>query len=117
MAVRDLISSPHVAQLLASASPKDGTSRAQVQAQVFIPTVAPAPSQPNTAAVVLNGCALAVNNSANPASTSRTTGTAANVCPGSHTPSTCAPSLGQRTGRDHPRTDPQPGLRRNRATA
>ena len=92
MAVRDLVSSPHVAQLLASASLQDGTSRAQVQAQVFIPTVAPAPSQPNTAAVVLNGCALAANNSANLASTSRTTGTVAKVCPGSHTPSTCVPS-------------------------
>jgi hypothetical protein len=92
MAVRDLVSSPHVAQLLASASLQDGTSRAQLQAQVFIPTVAPAPSQPNTAAVVLNGCALAANNSANLASTSGTTGTTANVCPSSHTPSTCAPS-------------------------
>ena len=92
MAVRDLVSSPHVAQLLASASLQDGTSRAQVQAQVFIPTVAPAPSQPKTAAVVLNGCALAANNSANLASTSRTTATAAKVCTGSHTPSTCVPS-------------------------
>ena len=93
MAVRDLVSSPHVAQLLASASLKDGTSRAKVQAQVFIPTVAPAPEHPNTAAVVLNGCALAANNGANLASTSGTTGTAANVCPGSSTtPSTCTPS-------------------------
>jgi hypothetical protein len=92
LALRDLIRSPHVAQLLVSASLQDGTSRAQVQAQVFIPAVAPAPSQPNTAAVVLNGCALAANNSANLASTSRTAGTAATVCPGSHTPSTCTPS-------------------------
>jgi hypothetical protein len=92
LALRDLIRSPHVAQLLVSASLQDGTSRAQVQAQVFIPAVAPAPSQPNTAAVVLNGCALSANNSANLASTSRTAGTAATVCPGSHTPSTCTPS-------------------------
>jgi Tfp pilus assembly protein PilX len=92
MAVRDLVRSPHVAQLLASASLKDGTSRAQLQAQVFIPTVTPAPSQPNTAALVLNGCALAANNSETPASTRGTTGTVANVCPGSHTPSTCTPS-------------------------
>ena len=69
MAVRDLISSPHVAQLLASASLKDGTSRAQVQAQVFIPTLAPAPEHPNTAAVVLNGCAAPAN------------GAAVSVCP------------------------------------
>jgi hypothetical protein len=92
LALRDLIRSPHVAQLLASASLQDGTSRAQVQAQVLIPTVAPAPSHPNTAAVVLNDCALAANIAANLASTSGTTGTAANVCPGSNTPSTCTPS-------------------------
>ena len=89
LALRDLIRSPHVARLQASASLQDGTSRAQLQAQVFIPTVAPAPSQPNTAAVVLNGCALTANSSANLASTSDT---AANVCPSSHTPSTCTPS-------------------------
>lgn len=88
LALRDLIRSPHVAQLLASASLQDGTSRAQLQAQVFIPSMAPAPSHPNTAAVVLNGCALA----GNLASTSGTTGTAANLCPGSHTPNTCTPS-------------------------
>jgi len=78
MAVRDLISSPHVAQLLASASLKDGTSRAQVQAQVFIPTVAPAPEQPNTAAVVLNGCAAPAN------------GAAVSVCPLSKTSIACS---------------------------
>jgi hypothetical protein len=98
MAVRDLISSPHVAQLLASASLKDGTSRAQLQAQVFIPTLAPAPSPPNTAAVVLNGCALAANNGAHLASTSGTSGMAVSVCPTSsssstnNTPGTCTPS-------------------------
>jgi hypothetical protein len=98
LAVRDLISSPHVAQLLASASLQDGTSRAQLQAQVFIPTVAPAPSQPNTEAVVLNGCALTANNGANLASTSGTSGTAVSVCPTStssstnNTPGTCTPS-------------------------
>ena len=78
LAVRDLIHSPHVAQLLASASLKDGTSRAQVQAQVFIPTVAPAPEQPHTAAVVLNGCAA-------PAS-----GAAVSVCPLSKTGIACS---------------------------
>ena len=93
MAVRDLVSSPHVAQLLASASLQEGTSRAQLQAQVFIPTVAPAPSQPNTAAVVLNGCALAANNAANLAPQNGTNGTAVSVCPtSSNTPGTCTPS-------------------------
>jgi hypothetical protein len=93
IAVRDLVSSPHVAQLLASASLQDGTSRAQLQAQVFIPTVAPAPSQPNTAAVVLNACALAANNAANLAPQSGTSGTAVSVCPtSSNISGTCTPS-------------------------
>jgi hypothetical protein len=78
LAVRDLIRSPHVAQLLASASLKDGTSRAQVQAQVYIPTVAPAPEYPHTAAVVLNGCAAPAN------------GAAVSVCPLSKTGIACS---------------------------
>ena len=82
LAVRDLISSPHVSLLLASASLKDGTSRAQVQAQVFVPTLAPAPHPPNPAAVVLNGCALAKNPASNPSATSGNTPTAIRVCPG-----------------------------------
>ncbi len=57
LVLRDLVSSPHVAQLQASARLRDGASRAHVQAHVFIPTVALAPLHPNTAAVVLNGCA------------------------------------------------------------
>ncbi|ALK88854.1 hypothetical protein [Limnohabitans sp. 63ED37-2] len=78
LAVRDLISAPHVALLLASASLKDGTSRAQVQAQVFVPTLAPAPHPPNPAAVVLNGCASA----ADPAASIGNTPTATRGCPG-----------------------------------
>ncbi len=74
LAVRDLISSPHVTLLLVSASLKDGTSRAQVQAQVFVPALAPAPHAPNPAAVVLNGCALATDPMA--------TRTGTRVCPG-----------------------------------
>lgn len=81
LAVRDLIHSPHVAQLLARVSLKDGTSQAQVQAEVFIPTVAPAPDPANTAAVVLHGCALATQE--------------ASACPNINTPSpipgTCTP--------------------------
>lgn len=61
LAVRNLVSSPHVVQLLASTRLKDGTSKAQVQAQLFVPAVAPAPDMPNKAAVVLNGCALAAS--------------------------------------------------------
>lgn len=82
LAVRDLISSPHVTLLLASASLKDGTSRAQVQAQVFVPALAPAPNTPNPAAVVLNACTLA----GDPAANKGATGTTANVCPGNRTP-------------------------------
>ena len=78
LAVRDLISSPHVTLLLASASLVDGTSRDQVQAQVFVPTLAPAPQPPNPAAVVLNGCALA----SDPAAASRDTRTTNRVCTG-----------------------------------
>ncbi|MCE2781982.1 hypothetical protein [Limnohabitans sp.] len=92
MVVRDLISSPHVVQFLASASLQDGTSRAQLQAHVFIPAVAPAPSQPHTAPVVLNGCALATTHAANQAYSSGTTGTATPVCPTSNPPGTCTPS-------------------------
>lgn len=84
LAVRDLVRSPHVAQLLASASLKDGSSRAQVQAQVFIPAVAPAPDHPNPAAVVLNGCAFAGTKDA-------TTSTQASDCTSS-TATTCTPS-------------------------
>ena len=78
LAVRDLIHSPHVAQLLASARLKDGTSLAQVQAQVFIPSLAPAPKQAHTAALVLNGCAA-------PA-----LGAAVSVCPLSKTGIACS---------------------------
>lgn len=94
LAVRDLIRSPHVAQLLASASLKDGTSRAQVQAQVFTPTVAPAPPHPNTAAVVLHGCALAAKPSTQMAASNGTANTGASTCPTSTSTSTSAPSPG-----------------------
>lgn len=55
--VRDLVASPHVAQLFASASMDSASSRARLQSSVFLPTVAPAPVSPSTAALVLNGCA------------------------------------------------------------
>jgi Tfp pilus assembly protein PilX len=96
LAMRDLISSPHVAHVLVSVSLQDGTSRAQLQAQVFIPAVAPAPSQPNTAPVVLNACALAAENGGKLAIPNGTTGMVANVCPAaptsSNTSGTCTPS-------------------------
>ena len=101
LAVRDLISSPHVTLLLASASLEDGTSRDQVQAQVFVPTLAPAPHPPNPAAVVLNGCALANNPATYPAASSGNTPNATRVCPGglntACTPSAWASVLGDTT--------------------
>ncbi len=91
MAVRDLVSSPHVTQLLASASLQDGSSRAQVQAQVFVPTLAPAPEHPNPAAVVLNACALATQPTAQLADSHSAASTTTRVCPASpNTP--CTPS-------------------------
>jgi len=57
LAVRDLIASPHVAELHASVRLNDQHSHSQVQASVFVPSLAPAPSQPNLAALVVNGCA------------------------------------------------------------
>ena len=74
LATRDLLTSPHVVHLQASASLADGNTYAQVGAQAFLPSVAPAQPQPSTAAVVLNGCAT-------PA-----TGASVRVCPrnGSH---------------------------------
>jgi hypothetical protein len=93
LAVRDLIHSPHVAQLQASASLKDGTSRARVQAQVFIPSVAPAPPHPNTAAVVLHGCALAAKLSTQMTASNGTANTGESTCPTTTTsPSTCTPT-------------------------
>lgn len=75
--VRDLVASPHVAQLLASASVDSASSRSQVQSSVFMPTVAPAPASPSTAALVLNGCA------------SPATGAAVTVCPLNLTGTVC----------------------------
>ncbi len=96
LAVRDLIRSPHVAQLLASASLKDGTSQAQVQADVFIPTVAPAPDPANTAAVVHQGCALATQAAPHLTASNGTANTAPSTCPNISTPSaipgTCSPT-------------------------
>ncbi len=64
LAVRDLIHSPHVVELHASVGLTEGAARAQVQAQLFIPTLAPAPVHAHSAAIVLNGCASTTNASA-----------------------------------------------------
>lgn len=56
LAVRDLLTSPHVTELHASAQITGQQAQAQVKGSVFLPTVAPAPNNASTAALVLNGC-------------------------------------------------------------
>jgi Tfp pilus assembly protein PilX len=55
-AVRDLVQSPHVLTVHASASISSQNSQALVRESLFTPTVAPAPSLDAQAALVLNGC-------------------------------------------------------------
>lgn len=56
LAVRDLVASPHVLTLHASARVAGHHSQAQVRESVLIPSLAPAPDLSPPAAVVLNGC-------------------------------------------------------------
>lgn len=56
IAVRDLLMSPHVITLHASARIDGQHSQALVRESMFVPTVAPAPSLTAPAALVLNGC-------------------------------------------------------------
>ena len=55
-AARDLLASPHVWQLHASARPSSGPGQALVRESVFVPTVAPAPANTPAVALLLNGC-------------------------------------------------------------
>ncbi len=57
LALRDVVHSPHVTQLHSTAQRSDQQGQAQLQASVFVPSVAPAPKSLNTAALVVNGCA------------------------------------------------------------
>ena len=68
-AVRDLVQSPHVLTLHASASISGQNSQAKVRESVFVPTVAAAPGLSAQAALVLNGCV------------SEATGAKLRVCP------------------------------------
>jgi Tfp pilus assembly protein PilX len=56
VAVRDLVASPHVVMLQASASHTGQNSQATVRESVFMPVLAPAPTLAAPAALVLNGC-------------------------------------------------------------
>jgi len=64
LTVRDVVRSPHVVGLWASATLADSHSQGRVQASVFVPSVAPAPSGSSAAALVLNGCASAAASAA-----------------------------------------------------
>ena len=57
LALRDLLSAPHVTQLHAVARLAGQAGQGQVRASVFVPTLAPAPEEPSTAALLVNGCA------------------------------------------------------------
>lgn len=69
LAVRNLLKSPHVTELFATAKLSTQNSLARVQASVFVPSVAPAPIGASTAALVVNGCS------------SPAVGAAVTVCP------------------------------------
>ena len=77
LALRDLLDSPHVTQLRATARLADQAGQGQVRASVFVPTVAPAPQGASTAALLVNGCAA-------PAA-----GASVTVCPISPTGTAC----------------------------
>ena len=78
LVVRDLVNSPHVAELFATAVLVDANSRAQVRASIFIPSLAPAPNEPSTAALVVNGC------------TTPAAGSSVTVCPLTQTGIACS---------------------------
>ncbi len=56
VAVRNLVLSPHVVTLLASARLTGQNSHAQVRESVWVPALSPAPATATSAALVLNGC-------------------------------------------------------------
>ena len=78
LAVRDLLASPHVTELHASAEITGQQAQAQVKGSVFLPMVAPAPKGASTAALVVNGCV------------SPAAGAAVTVCPLSKKGSACS---------------------------
>lgn len=77
LALRDLLRSPHVTQLQAVAQLPGQAGQGQVRASLFVPTVAPAPAEASTAALLVNGCAA-------PAA-----GAAVTVCPATTKESAC----------------------------
>jgi hypothetical protein len=56
VALRNLVLSPHVVTLLASARLTGQNSQAQVRESVWVPALSPAPAFASLAALVLNGC-------------------------------------------------------------
>ena len=61
---RDLVEAPHVWQVHASATSSFAAGPAQVRESVFMPVLAPAPSDAPPTALILNGCASAAAGSA-----------------------------------------------------
>lgn len=56
LAMRELISAPHVWQLQAWARAASGAGHAQARASLFVPVLAPAPAQVPAPALLVNGC-------------------------------------------------------------
>ena len=56
VAIRDVVNSPHVTELLARSTLADGHGRAQVGQSLYSPTVSPPPQTIHAAALLLNGC-------------------------------------------------------------
>ena len=64
IAVRDLVTAPHVWQLRASSRADTDQGQAFVRESAFVPVIAPAPSETPGAALLLNGCFTAASGSA-----------------------------------------------------
>lgn len=62
-AARDLVGSPHVWQLRASARATSGRGQALVRESLFAPVIAPAPTNTPAGALLLNGCFSAASGS------------------------------------------------------
>lgn len=78
LALRDLLSSPHVTHLHAVARLPGQSGQGQVRASVYVPAVAPAPQGSSSAALLVHGCA------------SPAPGAAVTVCPVSQKGAACS---------------------------
>ncbi len=92
---QDLIQSPHIWQVHASATGLSRPGQASVRESVFMPILAPAPANAPTAALVLNGCA------------SESAGTRWEICPPGSSAQPCSGTAGAAAVHSHsvPDTD------------